>query len=447
MIKSYTEFIQSKTRVLNNTGFDFSVENALFDFQREIVGKATKKGRYAIFADCGLGKTPMQLYWAEAVANHTGGRVIILTPLAVAEQTAREAKKFGIDAKVSKDGIPHRITITNYEKLHKFDCSDFVGVDCDESSILKNYAGSTRNAITDFMRDAPYRLLCSATPSPNDFMELGTSSEALGVMRRVEMLSEYFTHDSGKTQSWVLKGHARGHFWEWVSQWATALRKPSDIGFDDGKFILPELRVRGVVLPSKALAGRLFAFAATTLQDQRAERRETITDRCDAVAEIANSESSPFVAWCSLNDESKMLTEKINGAVEISGADSDDEKERKLLGFADGTIKTIVTKPQIAGFGLNWQHCNRMSFFPSHSHEQYYQAVRRCWRFGQTRPVDVHIVTTEAESMVVENMRRKEIQSIDLYDQIIKNMNPRYSKTKYSYNPEKQMEIPKWLAV
>lgn len=445
MTISYSEFIASKKRIIDDAGFPYNGESMMFDFQREIVSRATQKGRYAIFADCGLGKTPMQLYWADAVARHTGGNVLILTPLAVAEQTAREAKKFGIEAHVSKDGTAHRITITNYEKLHMFNWEDFTGVDCDESSILKNYAGATRDAITEFMRDVPYRLLCSATPSPNDFMELGTSAEALGIMRREEMLAEYFTHDSGETQSWVLKGHAKKHFWSWVSQWATAIRKPSDIGYEDGRFTLPELRVHGVILPSKALSGRLFACAAVTLQDQRAERRESIGDRCDAVAEIANADDSPFVAWCSLNDESKMLASRINGAVEISGADSDDEKERKLLGFSDGSIRAIVTKPQIAGFGLNWQHCNRMSFFPSHSHEQYYQSVRRCWRFGQEKPVDVHIVTTESESLVVENMKRKEKQSIELYEEIIKNVNPNYGKKISTYNPEKKMEIPQWL--
>jgi len=438
----YEDFISSKNRMKRFDGIESDLQGtSLYDFQQHLCQWALAKGRAAIFADCGLGKTPMQLYWAHEVSRY--GRVLIVTPLAVAEQTDREGRKFGINATKSKDGTLHDITITNYERLGYFAPSDFVGIVCDESSILKNYAGKTREAITEFAARIKYRLLCTATPAPNDFMELGTSAEALGVMRRVEMLSVYFTHDSGSTQKWDIKGHAEKPFWQFVASWARAIRKPSDLGFADGNFVLPSLNLVGHTIASTPKAGQLFVTDAITLDEQRAERNATMQQRCEKVAEIANSTKEPFLAWCSLNDESKLLTKLINGAVEVSGSMSDEAKESAMLGFSDGSIRCIVTKPRIAGFGMNWQHCNRMSFFPSHSHEQFYQSVRRCWRFGQNRPVECHIVASEAERSVLENMRRKEEQSARMFEMIIDHMN--FAIQEKKEHKTMPMEVPQWL--
>jgi hypothetical protein len=392
-----------------------------------------------------MGKTAMQLAWAEAVARHSGRPVLVLAPLAVVPQTIEEASKFGIDA--SRDGGSAFVQVTNYQRLNRFDSADFAGVVCDESSILKSYSGATRNEIIGFMKPVKYRLLCSATPSPNDFMELGNSVEALGIMRRVEMLATYFVHDGGDTGRWRLRGHADSPFWAFVANWARAIRSPSDIGFDGSGFVLPRLEMIQHVLESNAREGFLFSMPAVTLEQQRAERRETIDERCETVAEIANENSEPFIAWCSLNDESKKLQSLIHGACEVSGSMKDEEKEEVFTAFRTGQIRSIVTKPSMAAFGMNWQHCNRMSFFPSHSHEQFYQAVRRCWRFGQKRDVESHIVTTQAESSIVDNLRRKEKQSIELFEKIIRNMSQFYSVADTTYAPTRKAKAPSWLTV
>lgn len=442
----YSEFVAKKEIKYKGAGFDAIADNtSLFDFQKHLVEWSLSIGRSAIFADCGLGKGIIQLAWADLVRKHTGKPVLILAPLAISHQTEREAIKFGIaDAGVSREDV-FPITITNYEKLAHFNSSDFSGIVCDESSILKSYAGKTRQAITEFMQPIPYRLLCTATPAPNDYMELGNSCEALGVMRRVEMLSVYFTHDSGNTKDWVLRGHAETSFWRFMSSWSRALRRPSDLGFSDDRFVLPELNIEQHTLKSKKPQWALFATEAVTLDEQRAERRESIDERCEMVASIANSEDTPFLAWCSLNDESKLMTKLIDGAVEVCGSDSDDEKTRKMLAFSAGEIKCLVTKPSIAGFGMNWQHCNRMSFFPSHSHEQFYQAIRRCWRFGQKSAVDVHIVTTEAESRVLNNMKKKERMAEEMYTKIVDHMRDCQIRAN-PYMAEKRMEMPRWIA-
>jgi hypothetical protein len=441
----YERFIASKAKVKQRCGFKSDLsQSVLFDFQRELVTWALDVGKAAIFADCGLGKSPMQLHWAREVCNHSRGRVLILTPLAVAEQTIREGKKFGIDCTRSKNGEMGEITVANYERLDKFDPNDFCGIVCDESSILKNYAGKMRQDINDFCEQIKYRLLCTATPAPNDHAELGTSCEALGVMRRVEMLAMYFSHDSGETQKWSIKGHAETPFWRFVGSWARAIRRPSDMGYEDGRFVLPEMILNQTTLKSKPLPGKLFAVEAVTLDDQRAERRDTIEERCQAVADIANATGEQYLAWCSLNDESKMLTDKIDGAVEVCGSMTDDQKADAMMAFSDGSIRCLVSKPVIAGFGMNWQNCNRMSFFPSHSHEQFYQAVRRCWRFGQQRPVTVDIVTTEAESRVIENMRRKEEEFCRMFDGIIEHMRDVAAPIVERKTVKK--EIPEWLS-
>jgi hypothetical protein len=297
------------------------------------------------------------------------------------------------------------------------------------------------------MRPMRFRLLCSATPSPNDFMELGNSVEALGIMRRVEMLATYFVHDGGDTGRWRLRGHADNPFWAFVANWARAIRNPSDVGCDGSRFVLPKLDIESHVLESEAQDGFLFSMPAVTLEQQRAERRATISERCETVAKIANETDQPFIAWCSLNDESKMLTNMIDGASEVSGSMTDEQKEEVFTAFRKGDVRSIVTKPSMAAFGMNWQHCNQMSFFPSHSHEQFYQAVRRCWRFGQQRDVTAHIVTTQAESSIVDNLRRKERQSIELFERIVLNMSQHYHEADTTYLPSQKAKVPSWLSV
>lgn len=446
-IDEYRAFISRKERMTPSEGFSpIWLPDFLFGFQSHCAEWAIRRGRAALIEDCGLGKTPQLLVYAENVARHTNKNVLILTPLAVSGQTIKEGEKFGVEVKQSRDGQSKgKITVANYERLHLFNPHEFVGVICDEASILKNYSGATRNAIIAFLRDAKYRLLCSATPSPNDYTELGNCVEALGVMRRVEMLSMYFIHDSADTGTWRLRGHGEDAFWRFVASWARAVRKPSDLGFDDGDFILPELRMKQHTLESKALDGWLFPSVALTLDEQRKERRATLQTRCEKVAELANANSDHFIAWCSLNAESELIAKLTKNCIELTGSMSVDEKEEILEAFSAGKIENLVTKPEICGYGLNWQHCHQFSFFPSHSHEQFYQLVRRCWRFGQKHPVDGHIVTTEAESAVLNNLLSKEEAASHMFDRIIANMAQYYEYRHESYNPTKKMEFPPWL--
>jgi hypothetical protein len=442
----YSRFIADKSQFRHEAGFDpGELPDYLFDFQKYLVDWACRKGRAAIFADCGLGKTAMQLAWADAVARQTNRPVMVLAPLAVVPQTIEESVRFGVE--VSRDGGPAKVQVTNYQRLARFNPSDYAGVVCDESSILKSYSGATRTEIIDFMRPCPYRLLCSATPSPNDYIELGNSAEALGVMRRVEMLAMYFTHDGGDTGKWRLRGHAQDPFWAFVASWARAVRTPGDIGFDGSRFVLPQMHLHEHIIQSEPMPGCLFAVEARTLDEQRAERRQTIDMRCDKVAEIANKSNEPFIAWCSLNDESRMLASRVDGAAEVNGAMAEEQKEEIFEAFRHGQVRSIVTKPSMAAFGMNWQHCNAMSFFPSHSHEQFYQAVRRCWRFGQKNDVDVHIVTTTGEAAVLHNLQRKEKQSVELFAQIVRNMKTHYEAGATDYIPSQKAKAPSWLSV
>jgi hypothetical protein len=445
---NYTDFIKTKEMHIKNAGFDpIYTHDMLFDFQHDVVNWAIKKGRAAIFADCGLGKTPIQLVFADQICRKTNGKVLIVTPLAVSDQTKREGDKFGIDVMKSKEGdLGKHITVTNYERLHYFSPDVFSGIVLDESSILKNYAGKMRESITAFMQNIPYRLLCTATPAPNDYMEFGTSAEALSVMRRVEMLAQYFQHNSGETQQWTIRGHAEKPFWQWMSTWAKAIRRPSDLGYEDNGFRLPEFTINHEIIKGKSSSEGFFPTIAQTLNEQRDARRTTINERCERVAEIANATNEPFVAWCDLNNESALLTKLINGAVEVKGSDKDDHKENAMSEFAAGNIRCLVTKPSIAGFGMNWQHCSNMSYFPTHSHEQFYQATRRCWRFGQKKEVVCSMVYTQNEQMVVDNMMRKEKNSDAMYEKIIKSMACFQDKKQcLSYSPKEKMEIPSWL--
>jgi len=389
------------------------------------------------------------------VARKTGKPVLYLTPLAVASQTVREADKFGIEAVHSKEGSSAgHIIVSNYERLHYFTASDFSGVVCDESSILKSFAGQRRGEITQFMRKVPYRLLQTATAAPNDYIELGTSSEALGYMGHMDMLNRFFKNDlnnsatgriGGEVIKWRLKGHAELPFWRWVCSWARAIRRPSDLGFDDSAFMLPPLNEVEHLVEAQSLAdGMLFAMPAVGLKEQREERRRTVEERCAMVAELVNKTGQPALVWCHLNDEGDALEAAIPDAVQVSGSDSDERKEERLEAFAEGRARVLITKPKIGAWGLNFQHCNHVTFFPSHSFEQYYQAVRRCWRFGQKRPVRVDIVTTEGERGVMRNLQRKAEQADEMFSRLVTEMNQALAIERAD-NMTKKMEMPSWL--
>jgi len=452
----YERFLDAKSQLYGDHGFDpvFMVDE-LFDFQQQLVQWATRKGRCAIFADCGLGKTPMQLTWAENVVRSTGKRVLILTPLAVSAQTIREGEKFGIECNRSRDGKPAgNITITNYEKLHLFDPAEFAGVVCDESSILKSFDGVRRTEITQFMRKMSYRLLCTATAAPNDHIELGTSSEALGYLGHMDMLNRFFRNENnnsairrhyGEAPKWRFKGHAEIPFWRWAVSWARACRKPSDLDCDDGPFVLPPLVVNEHLVEAETLPdGFLFPLPAVSLQEQREEKRRTIGERCEKAAALVNDTGQPALVWCHLNDEGNLLEKIIPDAVQISGADSDDVKEERFLAFANGDIRVLVTKPKIGAWGLNFQHCAHVVFFPSHSYEQYYQGVRRCWRFGQKRQVDIDIVLTEGERRVMKNLQRKSEAADQMFSNLVAEMNHAIHIERSTTFDEKE-RIPQWL--
>jgi superfamily II DNA or RNA helicase len=410
----YADFLERKVTVDPDTGIEVPgvLNPKLFPFQSDLTRWALRRGRAAIFADCGMGKTPMQLVWAE----HVPGPVLILAPLAVAAQTVREGSKFDVPVEYVRDqpkDLNGGVYITNYEMLEHFDPSAWTGIVLDESSIIKHKDGAFRNHLIDSFADTPFKLACTATPAPNDFTELGNHSEFMGVLSMTEMLSTFFVHDGGSTQNWRLKGHAQSDFWRWLCSWAVMLRKPSDIGYDDGDFILPPIKYHDhVVRASKAQEGFLFPVEAQSLQERLSARRETIEDRVAACAADVNASTEPWVVWCNLNDESGALSAAIHGAVEVRGAMSSDDKESALLGFSDGAFRVLVTKPKIAGHGMNWQHCPNVAFVGlSDSWEQYYQAVRRCWRFGQESEVQVHIYTADTEGAVVANIKRKEVKA------------------------------------
>ena len=412
---NYTEFVSHKLSVVPPTGIadGFSLPSSLFPHQSALTAWALRRGRAAIFADTGLGKMRMELAWADAVRKHTKQPIMIHTPLAVAAQLAGEAAKIGIDAKVCREpsDLTDGVNITNYDRLHKFDPSIFGGVVLDESGCIKHHDTKTFQALTAAYSETPFKLPATATPAPNDWTELGTHAEFLGICTRAEMLAEFFTHDGGDTSVWRLKGHAREVFWRWVASWGAMIRKPSNLGFDDGAYNLPALHLHEHhVAYELPLNGMLFAAEAQSLSERREARRASMEDRVKECAALVNAEKAePWVVWCDLNAEGDALTSAIDGAVQIAGADSTDEKERRLTDFAEGRTRVLVTKPSIAGWGLNWQHAARMAFVGvTDSYEAYYQAVRRCWRFGQARDVHVHIFASKAEGAVVANLKRKE---------------------------------------
>lgn len=456
MDHSYQDFLYQKLHTGAAHGFEpIWLPPELFDFQQSLVTWAIRKGRAAIFADCGLGKTAMQLTWAENVARHSGKPVLILAPLAVAPQTIREGEKFGIECHRSINGdVAGRIVITNYERLEHFSPGDFAGVVCDESSILKSFDGARRNEITDFMRKVPYRLLATATAAPNDFIELGTSSEALGYMGHMDMLARFFKNDQnnltsrrmyGEAPKWRFKGHAEQPFWRWVTSWARACRQPSDLGFDDGRFVLPPLsEIDHLIETNTVPDGMLFALPATNLREQRAEKKRTVTERCEQVASMVADTGQPALVWCHLNEEGDLLQQLIPGAVQVSGKDKDEVKERRLIDFAEGQSRVLITKPKIGAWGLNFQVCSHITYFPSHSFEQYYQSVRRCWRFGQKRPVTVDIILTEGERRIMQNLQRKREQAEQMFGNLVAEMNHSLEIQRKEYNTT-PIEVPSWL--
>jgi len=450
----YAEFLDSKRHLGGYHGFDpLWVPSFLYDFQADIVSRACRRGRSAIFADCGLGKTPMELVWSVNVAMRSGLPVLITCPLAVSYQIVREAEKFGIDCRRSIDGsVSSQVVVTNYERLSAFDHSKFSALVCDESSILKNFSGTTRSAITGFMRTIPHRLLCTATAAPNDYTELGTSSEALGEMGHMDMLARFFKNDQNTINpnrhwsggKWRFRGHAELPFWRWVCSWATSIRRPSDLGYSDDRFVLPRLEEHKHIFQAETKRpGMLFNLPANGFREEREELRVTLAERCERAASLVDHNEQAIV-WCHLNDEGDRLERDIKDAEQVKGSDSDNDKESRLLAFANGDIRVLVTKPKIGAWGLNLQRCAHVVYFPSHSYEQYYQAVRRCWRYGQTKDVRVDVVATEGQRAALDSLTRKAAQADVMFSNLVNEM-----KSATDVRPREahaaNVEVPQWM--
>ena len=450
-MENYETFIESKRHSDPPTGFLVdrgTLHGSLFDFQKDIVHWALRRGRAAIFAGTGLGKTRMQVEWAMNVHRKTGGNVLLLAPLAVAAQTVAEGAELGYTITLcrSQADVKPGLNIANYEMLAHFEPTEFAGIVLDESSILKSFTGKVRTALIESFSETPYRLACTATPAPNDYMELGNHSEFLGVMTRSEMLSMFFVHDGGNTSKWRLKGHAEEEFWRWVASWGVMLDKPSDLGYSDDGYVLPPLTINDVVID-------VVGDEATTLMERKKARRETVEERVAAAAELVNATDRPFLVWCDLNKESELLAKAIPDAVEVRGSDKPAKKEQAMKDFAAGRIRVLITKPKIAGFGMNWQHCADMAFVGlTDSFEQVFQAIRRCYRFGQTQPVHVHMITSSREGAVAENIKRKEADFKRMVDEMVKYTKDITSASVRSaerdvdeYEPEKELIVPQWL--
>lgn len=457
----YASFLASKRVTDPATGVQSisTLPAFLFPHQADIVAWALRRGRAAIFAGTGLGKTAMELVWADIVAAHTDKPVLVFAPLAVSSQHIREADKFGIAARLVRDQseVRHGVNVTNYQKIDHFDLTIFGGVVLDESSILKSTDGKYRSKLIEECEGVPFRLAATATPAPNDFMELGNHAEFLGAMSYTDMLSVFFSHDGGETQKWRLKGHAESEFWKWMASWSVMLRKPADLGYPNEGYDLPELTQRQHVVPAEYApsmeTGLLFPMEARTMQERLSARRDTIAERVALAASITPADR-PFVWWCNLNAESEALAKAIPGALELRGSDSDDDKERKLIDFAEGRLRVLITKPSLTAFGLNWQHCADTGFVGlNDSFEQIYQAIRRFWRFGQTRPVTAHFIAAETEGAVVANLRRKEADAEHMAAALVEHMADLSSaairgaeRTRADYSPRIPMTIPEWIA-
>lgn len=456
-MNDYDHFLKTKMDYGSATGFEpLWMPDFLFDFQRHLTDWAIRKGRAAIFADCGMGKTPMQLVWAQNIIKKTNRPVLILTPLAVSGQTLEEAEKFETEAhRADPSKNPTSIQVTNYEQLHKYDVARYAGIVCDESSILKNFRGQRKAEITEFMRTIPYRLLCTATAAPNDWVELGTSSEALGYLGYMDMLTKFFTNKQQSAalrrgrfgrDKWRLRRHAEEAFWMWVTSWARAARYPSDLGFDDNGFILPPLKETNTLIKaSRPADGMLFDIPAITFHEEREVIRRTINERCEAVAEKVANNGTISMVWCHLNDEGDTIKRLIPGSVQVSGSDSDQAKEEAARWFVKGTDehRVLISKPTIFGFGLNFQHCSHMTYFPTHSYEQYYQATRRLWRFGQLAPVTVHLVYTDGGERMMSNLHRKAEQADKMFDDLVRYMEQgQHIKAAYI---KRKVDVPQWM--
>lgn len=456
MVTAYQEFIRSKSHAGSDGGFEpIWIPSQLFDFQRHLVEWATRRGRAALFEGCGLGKTPQQLVWAENVVRHANRPVLVLTPIAVGPQTIREGEKFGVEVRrAAHRGDVRRagVYVTNYEKLHHFDPDAFAGVVADESGCVKDFDSRRTGDLTAFLRTVPYRLLCSATPAPNDWDELGTAAECLGEMGYQDMLSRFFHKQTSKdSRGWGrltyrMRAYAERDFWRWVVSWARACRRPSDLGYGDDRYALPELVVRvHEVAALTPRPGHLFDLPAETVQEQAEERRRTLPERCARVAELVADTGESAVCWCNLNDEGDRLERVIPGAVQVSGADREEAKEEAFEGFVRGQIRVLISKPTIAGYGLNWQHCAHQTFFPSHSYEQYHQALHRLWRFGQTRPVRTDIVTTDGAAAVLANLERKARQADRMFARLVELMGDQL-EIRPGAAFVNDTEVPAWLS-
>ena len=454
---TYSQFVSGKLGIVKREGLNVALRDyGMFPHQQDLTAWALRRGSAAIFADTGLGKSRMQVAWADTVHRETGRDVLILAPLAVAEQTTEEASRIGVSINHARENEQVRsgITITNYDRLHKFDCSRFGGVVLDESSIIKHHTAKTLQILLETFRSTPFKLCATATPAPNDWTELGNHAEFLGVRSRTEMLAEFFIHDAANTQEWRLKGHARHLFWRWVSSWGAMVRSPADLGHDASMYELPPLYVNQhtVELEHNPDHG-LFALEAQTLMERRDARRQSMVERVKACADLCNANDNPWVVWCDLNAEGDALEASIKGAIQIAGSDPTETKEKRLHDFAHGKARVLVSKPSICGFGLNWQHCNHMAFVGvTDSFEAYYQAVRRCWRFGQTKPVNVHVYASNQEGAVVANLKRKEADAKAMADAMaietldaVRSGVLGYSKETNPYIPQKRIVVPSFL--
>ena len=454
---NYNEFIQNKKHSIGDFGFEANyIPDIAFDFQKFIIEKAVRKGRIAVFADTGLGKTLIQLSIAKNIVQHTNKKVLILTPLAVAFQFIQEANKLGIeDIEYSKDGKhTKKIVICNYERLHYFNSQDFVGVILDESSILKNFDGKIKMQVTSFVKKIPYRYLSTATPSPNDFIELGTSSEALGYMGYMDMLTKFFKNNQNSVDStnrnigekFYLKPHAEKDFFAWVNQWSIMVKMPSDIGFSNERYILPKLILNKTIVENQSMFDvngqvTMFTPIAKSITEVRHEQKQTEERRCEKAIELAQHKTSVY--WCNTNNESSILKSTDKEAIEIIGSQSIERKEEILLAFANGEIKRIITKAKMTSFGLNWQHCNHSVFFPTWSYEQYYQAIRRFWRFGQKNDVTIDVVVSDGQTRVLEALQQKTQKAIELHENLTKNVNSTFVHNTKQFN--KQIIKPSFL--
>lgn len=452
---TYQEFLKSKQITINPSGFDCNPENKyLFDFQRDIVRWALKKGKSAMFLDTGLGKTIIQLSWSDEICKYTGGKVLILAPLAVSKQTVREGLKFGIEVNACRkqEDVKDGINITNYEMLHHFNVNEFKGIVLDESSIIKSFTGKTTQQMLDLFKFTEYKLACTATPAPNDYVELGNHAEFLEVMTRPEMLATFFVHDGGDTSKWRLKGHAENDFWKWIASWAMVVKNPENLGYDGSKYKLPDLNIQTHFVESPNSEDMFIALPAQTLDERRTARKESLQDRVNKTNELVKGLENCLI-WCDYNDESKALSKAIDGAVEVKGSDTSEHKENALIGFATGDVKILVSKPQICGYGMNWQNCNNMIFCGlSDSYERFYQAIRRCYRFGQTKEVNVHVIISEKEESVLENVKKKEelaqkmsTNMVKLTSEILKHEIKNTTRNVMEYKPQIEIIIPTWL--